>query len=240
MRALGIGALALSFCVGGEALYEVQGTVQGAGVPVRVLIVSITNRQMVAQSETGATGSFTLRGVPGGTHIMQVVTPSGQLIHQEAVSVPSFNGLEIRLQPAAAGPAPGPISMRRLAHVTPKPACRSWQRALDELRGDHPARAAAAAEETLRFDPDHADALELLAAMELNSGRPEEAERFARRAFQADPDSGRARFFLAMAQLRRGALTSETLDHLRAAARSIPKAQEVLERLGRASRSAPD
>jgi len=61
----------------------------------------------------------------------------------------------------------------------------------------------------------------------LGLDEPEAAEQAASRALHIEPDSGQAHYLIGLAQMRRGAVTSETLEHVTKAIGSVPQAGEL-------------
>jgi tetratricopeptide (TPR) repeat protein len=122
-------------------------------------------------------GTFRLRDIPAGQYSLRVTTLSGDLVHQEFVSVsPQAAPLSVRLPGSAKRPsAPGTVSMTQLRHP---PARKAWQAmcsAQHFAESGQTEKAVEELEKAIRISPEYAEAYNNLAVQHIRMNRFEEA-----------------------------------------------------------------
>ena len=177
-------------------------------------------------------GSFQLRDIHSGTYTLRVTTLSGELVHEESVTVTPLTGpLSVRLPAPAGKPgAPGTISVTQLRHP---PARKAYQAVASAQRFSASGQTEKAVEElekAIRISPDYADAYNNLAVQHMRMGRYEEAAGELARAIAISAPSPVQLSNLAYAQSRLN-LIPEAIASARAALRldsGSPQAHLIL------------
>ncbi len=177
-------------------------------------------------------GSFQLRDIHSGTYTLRVTTLSGELVHEESVTVTPLTGpLSVRLPAPAGKPgAPGAVSVTQLRHP---PARKAYQAVASAQRFSASGRTEKAVEElekAIRISPDYADAYNNLAVQHMRMGRYEEAAGELARAIAISAPSPVQLSNLAYAQYQLNLIT-EAIASARAALRldsGSPQARLIL------------
>jgi tetratricopeptide (TPR) repeat protein len=177
-------------------------------------------------------GSFQLRDIHSGTYTLRVTTLSGELVHEESVTVTPLTGpLSVRLPAPAGKPgAPGAVSVTQLRHP---PARKAYQAVASAQRFSASGRTEKAVEElekAIRISPDYADAYNNLAVQHMRMGRYEEAAGELARAIAISAPSPVQLSNLAYAQYRLN-LIPQAIASARAALRldsGSPQAHLIL------------
>jgi tetratricopeptide (TPR) repeat protein len=122
-------------------------------------------------------GTFQMRDVRSGSYTLRVTTLSGDIVHQELVTVvPQTGPLTVRLlAPAKRLSAPGTISLAQLRHPPSRKAFQAVASAQRFSESGQTEKAAEELEKAVRISPEYADAYNNLAVQHMRMGRFEEA-----------------------------------------------------------------
>lgn len=122
-------------------------------------------------------GSFHVRDIRAGEYMLRVTTLSGELVHQELVTVSAQTGsLTVRLLGLGRKrSAPGTISVFQLRHPPAQKAVQAVASAQRFSASGQTGKAVEELEKAIRISPEYADAYNNLAVQHIRMGRFEEA-----------------------------------------------------------------
>jgi len=223
-RVLGFCALAGALYAGEAATYTIEGFIPNNTGPLRVAVMSIQDRDILAVGDVGANGTFEVRGVSAGLHRLSILSLRGDVLASTAISVPTFSPVEIRLPSSAAKPQ-GPVSLYRLQHKPPKEARKLLALAMKRLSAGRTKDAADLMGKSLEIDPGYLEALEQLSMLQCKAGRAREG------ALSYEPGNTRAHYLLGLSMVRMGQRGSDAVGHLEKAAGEFKGARTLLEKL---------
>jgi Tfp pilus assembly protein PilF len=137
-------------------------------------------------------GQFQFAQISSGSYELVVLDPDQKEVKHEVVTVGSFgsNMVQIRVKDELrTGERPrGPISLKRLAHKTLKPARKEYGRARAERRKEHFELAEAHYRKAIEIDPQFVEAANDLGALLYIRGRYEDSREVLEKAMAVDPD----------------------------------------------------
>jgi predicted Zn-dependent protease len=151
-------------------------------------------------------GTAEIDRVPEGTYHLTVKGPSGDIIHQEVVSVsPHAMPLRVRL-PEKKGekPVSGVISVQRLQHKVPKAAKKQMEEADEAMRKGDAAASIKHLRKAIAIDPGYIEAHNNLGARLMRTNDGKGALESFRRALELDPSAVLVQLNIAAALLMVG------------------------------------
>jgi Flp pilus assembly protein TadD len=135
--------------------------------------------------------TFELRSIQPGTYELRVVASSGQVLHQEMVSItPGMQMLTVRLpdRPNASRAAGNSISFAQLQHKVPAPALKLFNKGEQAAAKRSLPQACDFYRQAIALDPEYVDAYIELGATESELGQYEIAADQYRKAIELAPD----------------------------------------------------
>jgi tetratricopeptide (TPR) repeat protein len=137
--------------------------------------------------------TFELRSTPPGNYELRVVTGSGQILHQQIVSItPGMQTLTVRIPapPSSANRTSGPSSIpfAQLQHKIPGPALKLYNKGEQAAAKHNLEQARDYYRQALTLDPEYVDAYIELGATESALGQHAEAAKLYRKALELAPE----------------------------------------------------
>lgn len=164
--------------------FMIRGEIVSGRLPTGSLTVELSGNGMVPTESVGVRpdNTFELRSVTPGTHELRVVGSTGQVLHEEYISIsgPSQT-LSIRLAepPDASRSAGNVVSLQALRHKVPAAARKAFDGGEKALAKGDLQQAHASFTNAVTIDPEFADAYNELGGVEVSLKHlPEAAEQF--------------------------------------------------------------
>jgi tetratricopeptide (TPR) repeat protein len=165
---------------------EVQSGRQALLSEYFVDLYDVHGNRAVDHTEVHFDGSFVFRNVPYGDYQIRIANGSGEVLHQDFVTVGAHTPpLEIRLPgERRERPPAGPVSVTQLQHPPARKAFGALVAAQRLSEAGQFQKAAAELEKAIRISPEYAEAYTNLAAQHARMGRYAEAIGDATRAME--------------------------------------------------------
>ncbi len=155
---------------------------------LRVQLIDIGSRRIVADSVLNAGGSFHLPGQPIGFYEFRIVGQTGEPRYTVEIHTGSTSHIEIKLPQRNLNGQQATVSASRLQHKTPRKAQKQIEAATKDFRKGNRLKAI---EELLvgsTYDPDNFDVVSNLGALYLQEREPEKAIPWLNKAWRIDPN----------------------------------------------------
>lgn len=155
---------------------------------LRVQVMDMGSRRILADMPLGIKGSFQLPPLPIGFYDLRIVGAAGEVKHTQELHTGSSGFVTINLRgPKLPGAGGGSISALRLMHDTPKRAKKEIDSASKEFKKGNRLLAIGHLEKAAAIDPENFDVASNLGALYLQESKPDLAGPWLEKAYRIDP-----------------------------------------------------